>query len=114
MYSEEMDSLEFLRQFKIGSFSIFDFAAAYVGLFLLSPLIRALGKRINLHFTTAAILWLVLPLSILVHVLFQQQTPLTSMFLDFSGHYFLKAVILGMIFMGVKNIINNTWKLSKP
>jgi hypothetical protein len=100
-----MNIIDFLRQYKIGSFSIFDFALAYIGLFLLSPLIIKALHYFHIRITQMNIMWLVLPLAILVHVLVGQHTPMTKMFLDLHNYYFLKALILFMIYMGFKGVI---------
>jgi len=51
------------------------------------------------------IMWLVLPLAILVHVLVGKHTPMTQMFLNPYDFYFLKALILFMIYMGFRGVI---------
>ena len=43
-----MFSLEYLRQFRIGTFTIFDTFSAYLGIFLLSPILVWLFSKVNL------------------------------------------------------------------
>jgi len=100
-----MITVEFLRHYRIGGFAIFDFVVAYGGLLLLSPLITRLLGKINVHMTWVNIMWLVLPLSIVVHVLIGKHTPLTKMFLNPSDYYFLKVLIVFMVYMGLRKII---------
>jgi hypothetical protein len=100
-----MIPIEFLRHYRIGGFSIFDFVVAYGGLLLLSPIIIKLLQKINVHMTWVNIMWLVLPLSIIAHVLTGHYTPLTKMFLNPSDYYFLKILIAFMVYMGLRKVI---------
>lgn len=99
-----MEFLELVRQFKIGPFAVFDTTLAYLGVFLLSPLLTRLTKKAHLRISKAEWLWLVLPVSVITHLIFGQETPLTKMVIDPNGYYLVKFVILFMLFMGVKNI----------
>jgi hypothetical protein len=100
-----MNIIDFLRQFRIGQFSIFDFAVSYLGLFLLAPIIIKGLSYFKVHMTKMNIMWLVLPLAILVHLIVGKYTPMTKMFLDLHNYYFLKALILFMIYMGFRGVI---------
>ena len=100
-----MNIIEFLRQYRIGGMAIFDFVVAYGGLLLLSPIIIKLFQKINVHMTWVNVMWLVLPLSIIVHVLVGTYTPLTKMFLNPHDYYFLKILIVFMVYMGLRKII---------
>ena len=100
-----MNIVEFLRQYRIGGFAIFDFVVAYGGLFLLSPIIIKLFQKINVHMTLVNIMWLVLPLSIIVHILVGTYTPMTKMFLNMHDYYFIKILIIFMIYMGLRKVI---------
>jgi hypothetical protein len=100
-----MNIIEFLRHYRIGAFSIFDFVVAYGGLLLLSPIIIKLLNKINVHMTWVNIMWLVLPLGLLTHILIGKYTPLTKMFLNPHNYYFLKILILFMIYMGFRKVI---------
>ena len=48
-----MNIVEFLRQYRIGGFSIFDFAVAYGGFFLLSPIIIKIFQKIHVNMALA-------------------------------------------------------------
>lgn len=100
-----MISIEFLRQFRVGPFAIFDFVVAYGGLLLLSPIIIKLLQKVHVQMTWVNIMWLVLPLSIIAHVLSGHHTPLTKMFLNPSDYYFLKILIVFMVYMGFRKVI---------
>jgi hypothetical protein len=99
-----MSMLEFLRQYRIGAFSIFDTVTAYGVVYLLAPrLIRWFGL-IHVQFTRGNILWLVLPLAVIVHLIFGLHTPFTRMVMDPSGHYLAKAAVLAMLFFGLRGV----------
>ncbi len=92
-----MDFITLLRSYRIGPFAIFDFAASYLLVYLLAPYFHRLGLKLS----RGQLLWLTLPFSVLVHILFGRFTPLTKMFVDLHGGYGVKALILLMIFMAV-------------
>jgi len=98
-----MDFIELVRQFKVGPFAVIDTAAAYLGVFLLAPLLTKLALKAHLHVSKIQWLWLVLPISIFFHLIFRQQTPLTRMVIDPNNYYLVKFVILVMLFMGLKD-----------
>lgn len=100
-----MNIIKYLRLFRIGQFAIFDFTISYIGFYILSPLIIKLFKYFNMTVTIANIMWLVLPLSILIHIIIGNHTPLTKMFLDTSDYYFIKIVIVYMIYAGLKGVL---------
>jgi len=100
-----MNIVEFLRQYRIGGFSIFDFAVAYGGFFLLSPIIIKIFQKIHVNMALANIMWLILPLSIAAHVIFGNQTPLTKMFLNPHDYYFVKILIIFMVYMGLRKVV---------
>lgn len=108
-----MDIINNLRQFRIESFAIFDFILAYGVAYLVSPLIIKLFARFNLTITKANIMWLVLPTSILIHIIVGNFTPLTEMFLNVHDYYTLKIVALVMIYMGFKGVFYQRNKLTK-
>ncbi len=98
-----MDFIELVRQFRVGPFAVFDFAVSYLGIFLLAPLLTRLALKKRLQVSRAQWLWLVLPISILVHFIFGQGTPLTKMVIDPNNYYLVKFAILFMLFMGLKD-----------
>jgi len=99
-----MDFLDFLRQFKIGPFAIFDTALAYVGIFLVAPFLTKLFFRFHLNISRTAWLWLTLPIAVIFHLVFRQSTPFMKMFLDPHGFYVAKIILLFMLYMGLRNI----------
>ncbi len=98
-----MDILTTLRQYRIGPFTLFDSALAYLGVFLLAPLFTKLFQKIHLSITRIQWMWLTLPIAVLTHILIKQNTPLTKMILDLHGNYLAKGIVLFMLFMGLKD-----------
>ncbi len=99
-----MGFIEVLRQFKIGPFTIFDTALAYGVIFLIAPLLSKLFTKVNLQISRSSWLWLTLPIGVIFHLIFHQNTPFTRMFIDLSGFYIEKIVLLFMLYMGLRNI----------
>ncbi|MBP9702901.1 hypothetical protein KBD69_04390 [Candidatus Woesebacteria bacterium] len=97
-----MITIEYLRSFRIGEFAFFDFSLAYVGVYLLVPTLNKIilpTKRQLSHFQWVL---LVLPLSIIFHLIFGSMTPLTRLAIDPSAGYGLKAILLFMLYFGLK------------
>jgi hypothetical protein len=88
-----MNLLSFLRSFRLGPFAIFDFALTYLVAYFLWPYLKKIGITISRE----SLMYLVLPLSILIHYVFGLNTPLTKMVLDPNGHYILKLIIVLML-----------------
>lgn len=99
-----MTTIEVLRQFRFSGYAIFDFAASFLGIYLLSPLLSKLFLKFNLSIPKHNWLFLTLPLSVLVHLLVGQATQMTKDFTDLNSHYILKVIILGSLFLGLKGI----------
>ncbi|MFA5954869.1 MAG: hypothetical protein WC817_05060 [Patescibacteria group bacterium] len=99
-----MNSIEYLRQFRVGEYAIFDFAVAFIGVYLLSPLLSRIFLKIGIDIPKQNWLYLTLPIGILAHVLVGRITPMTRDFLDTHNHYVLKAVILVLLILGIKGI----------
>jgi len=99
-----MNPIEYLRQFRIGGFAVFDLTVAFLGMLALSPLLSGLCKRLGIHVPKRNWVILTLPISVLVHVLVGSMTPLTKDVLDPSGHYMAKSIIVVCIFFGVTGI----------
>ncbi len=95
-----MNSLDYLRQFKIGGFAIFDFTVSFLGMALLAPLLSHLFKKFGILVPKKNWVILTLPIGVLAHLLFGFNTPLTSDFLDLNGHYLSKVVVVGCCVLG--------------
>jgi hypothetical protein len=99
-----MITIEYLRQFRVGGFAIFDFATAFLGVLILSPMLRWLFRKVGLEIPIRSWVFFTLPIGILTHILIGRKTPMTVEFLDLGGHYLLKAVILGLFILGITGI----------
>jgi len=97
-------SLSFLRQFRIGGFAIFDFALAFLGILLLSPLLSKIFAKMGIEIPRRSWLFFTLPISIIAHLLVGRMTPMTKQFLDPNGHYLIKAIIIGSFILGMISI----------
>lgn len=99
-----MITIEVLRQFRIGGYALFDITVAFLGMFVLSPLLSKLFFKLNVEIPRKNWLFLTLPISILTHVLIGNMTLMTKNFLDIRSHYVLKLLILILLFFGLKGI----------
>lgn len=101
-----MISLEYLRQFKIEQFAIFDTVISYIGVLILSPVLTRLMSILKLKIPTSSWLWFTLPLSVLFHFIFHQSTPLMKILANYRHFQFYVAitVLFAMIYMGFKKI----------
>lgn len=99
-----MVPIEFLRQFRFGGYAIFDFVAAFLGIYLLAPLLSKGFRKIGIDIPRSSWMFLTLPVSILSHLIFGNATPMTMDFIDLNGHYFLKIFILVLLIWGLKGI----------
>jgi hypothetical protein len=99
-----MNLIENLRQYRILDYAIFDFAASFIGVYFLAPLLSKLFLKINIKISRLSWLYLTLPLSILIHLVFNQMTQMTQDFLSLDSHFVLKLVILGLLYLGLKDV----------
>ncbi len=99
-------SIEYLRQFKIGQFAIFDIVISYVGIAILSPILIWFASKFNLKIPVVSWLWFTLPIAVIFHIIFGQSTPMMKMFSD-PWNYQFYVVVLILIFMthmGIRKI----------
>lgn len=99
-----MDILTFLRQFRLLDYAIFDFIVSFLGIYLLSPTLSKMFRKIRIEIPKINWLFLTLPIAIISHILVGVITPMTKDFLDVNGHYLLKIIILFLLVLGLKNI----------
>jgi hypothetical protein len=97
-------TLEFLRQFRLYNYAIFDFVVSFLGIYLLSPFLSKMFLKIRIDIPKKNWLFLTLPLSIIIHILVGNITPMTRDFLDIHGHYVLKVVLFVLLILGLKGI----------
>ena len=99
-----MDTLEYIRQFRIFEYAIFDLAVSFLGIYLLSPFLSKLFKKVKIDIPKSNWLFLTLPLGILIHIIVGNITPMVANFLNLQGHYLLKFLILILIILGFRGI----------
>lgn len=99
-----MDYVTMLREYRIGPFTIFDTVLAYLGILIVSPLLTKIFSLVRLKITLASWLWLTMPLSVLFHIIFRQDTPLMQILFNSDKFYIAWAVLLFMTYMGLRGI----------
>jgi hypothetical protein len=99
-----MNIIDFLRQFRLGGFAVFDFAVAFLGIFLMAPVLSKIFRKLGLEISRRSWVFLTLPIGIMVHILIGKITPMTREFLDPSGHYLLKMIIAVLFILGLAGI----------
>lgn len=99
-----MNTLELLRQFRLGEYAIFDFAVSFLAFYLLAPFLSKLFRKFRLDIPKRSWLYLALPIGVFVHIFVGEITPMTKDFLDLGGHYLLKVVMLVLVYLGVRRV----------
>lgn len=102
-----MGIIEWLRQYRIGEFAIFDLALAFGGMFLAAPVLSRWCEKAGFRVPRRNWIILTLPLSVLVHGIVGSPTAMTTQFLDPHGHYVLKILIVGLTVVGFVGIQKN-------
>ena len=97
-----MIDINILRSFRISGFAVFDLVVSYLGMYLLAPLLTIVFRKIGIEVTRVQWMYLMLPISVIVHLLIGQRTHLTDQLFDLNGGYIAKIVILLMIYKGIK------------
>ncbi len=96
--------IAYFRQFRIEGFTIFDSGASFLGVYILAPLLTRLFRLFGIEISRKSWLYFVLPIGILAHSFSGTKTPMTREFLDPSGFYPLKLIILTLTILGLKDI----------
>lgn len=99
-----MATIDYLRQFRIGEYAIFDLVLSFVGIYLLSPLLSRIFRKFKIEITKQSWLLLTLPISVIVHLLTGNLTQMTRNFIDPNGHYILKFLIIVLSVLGIREI----------
>ena len=99
-----MIPIEFLRQFRIFDYAIFDLIVAFGGIYLLSNRLSKWCLKLRLEIPQRNWIFLTLPMGIIAHLLCGSMTPMTRNFLDLQGHYMIKIIILVSLIFGLKGI----------
>lgn len=99
-----MGLFQFLRQYRVGEYAIFDTALSFIAVYFLAPLLTKLFRKIGINIPRWNWLYLTLPISVVVHGILGIYTPLTHNFFDPSGHWIVKLVVILLLVLGVKDI----------
>jgi hypothetical protein len=99
-----MDILNILRQYRIGPFTIFDTGTAYLGIYLLAPLLTNVFSKIHINISRSGWLWLTLPIAVGFHLIFRQNTPFMRMLLNPKSFQIPLLVLIFMTYLGLRNI----------
>lgn len=99
-----MNVVSLLRQYKLGPFSLFDFAASLIVVYVVAPYVQRAFARINIGITRESLLWFTVPVSVLAHIAVQTPTPLTVIVLDTHGGVVAKVAMLAMLFAGARGV----------
>lgn len=99
-----MHILEYLRQWRIGDYSVFDSVMTVIALLFLAPWLTKLCARFGVRVPVRNWYFLALPASFLAHVLTGRYTPLTLQVLDPHGHVIAKIVIVVLLVAGIWGI----------
>ncbi len=97
-------TIEYLRSFKFFDFALFDFTLSFIGVYFLAPLLSKLFLKLRLQISRKSWLLLTVPLSIPIHMLVGTYTPLVESFLNPQGGYVVKAVVIFLTYLGIKEI----------
>jgi len=99
-----MNTIEYLRSFKILNYAIFDFVLSFVGVYLFAPILSKLFAVFGIKITRKSWLFLTVPASIPIHYLVGSITPMTENFLNLNDHYALKIGIIALTYFGLRDI----------
>ena len=101
-----MNTIEVLRQYKIGPFAIFDTVGSYLAVLILSPIITKVFSKLGVYIHWTSLLWLTMPLAVVFHILFKQSTPLMKLLMNPKQIQFFIAwaILVFMAYMGLKGI----------
>lgn len=97
-------TIEFLRQFRVGGYALFDFVVSFLGIYILAPVLSKIFRTVGMEIPRKSWLFFTLPIGILTHIIIGNRTRMTKDFLDPQGHFLLKIVIIGLLLYGLKGI----------
>ncbi len=100
------DFLTWIRQYRIGPFTMFDTLGTYIIVFLIAPWLSKLFAKLGITITRGEWMALALPIALVFHLLNHVNTPFTRMFLD-PNNYLTKIVILTMVIFGLKGFVKS-------
>lgn len=90
-----MNCLQNLREYKVGPFTVFDTVVSFVVAYYFAQYFK---------YDVRAVMLLVLPVSVLIHKMVGQSTPLTQMAFSKRGDYWVKALLVILTVAGVNEL----------
>ena len=99
-----METLEFLRSFKILGYAIFDLIVSFGWIYLIAPRLSKLFLKIWVEISRKSWLFLTLPIGILFHIIFQNITPMTRNLFDINNFYLIKILMIILLIFWLKDI----------
>jgi len=99
-----MDTLEYLREFKIFGYAIFDLVISFWWIYLISERLSKLFLKIRIDIPKRNWLFLTLPIWILFHLIFWNITPMTRDLFDLNWFYLIKVLMIILLIFWLKGI----------
>ena len=99
-----MDTLSWIRSFRVGGFAIFDLSLAFGAMWLAAPLLSKMTRWLGLEVPRTSWLLFTLPVSIAIHVLIGSWTPMTKNFFDPTDQVLLKTIVIVSFLLGLAGI----------
>lgn len=90
-----------LREYRLGPFSIFDTGGALLGVYVLAPLLSRIFKKFGLKVERIQWLFLTLPFSVVFHIAIGLETPLVKMVIDQSDYVVVKIALIILVLLGL-------------
>lgn len=93
-----------LRQYRIGPYAIFDIATSYIGIYLIAPLLSKFAEKFSLRIPRTTWLWFTLPISVIFHLVFGQNTEFMKRLFSPEGYHNEVILLTIMMYIGGKQI----------
>lgn len=104
-----MEILNFLREFKIFGYAIFDLIVSFWWIYLIAASLSKFFLKINIDISRKNWLFLTLPIWIVFHIIFWNITPMTRDLFDVDDFYLLKILMIFLLIFWLKDI-KYLWK----
>jgi uncharacterized membrane protein len=99
-----MTTIELLRLYRFGDYALFDLFLAFLGMYLLAPVLSKIFRFFKLEIPKINWVFFTLPIGMVLHVLTKANTVMTKNFFDTQSHYFIKILIFSSLILGLMGI----------
>jgi len=99
-----MTTIELLRLYRFGDYALFDLFLAFLGMYLIAPLLSRIFRFIKLEIPKMNWVFLTLPIGVVLHILTKANTNMTKNFFDLNSHYLIKVMVLISLILGFTGI----------